>query len=163
MAGLDRTDVCNAIETLFESDSTLYGTSALINYITDSIVEFENAKVSIDKPYKMYLKAPRREKVDVRMGNNVDYNIYVEYRIEGLRSNPQTAIENIDDIEDRMQHLCDNEMWSGNNLSAYFTNTESTIINVEWENGTADIRKEEGGIKVEAEGTIRVEINRIKP
>lgn len=163
MAGLDRTDVLAAMEKLFEADSTLYGSSAYINNITDSIVEFEEAKISIDKPYKMYLKAPRREKVDVRMSGNVDYNIFVEYRIEGLKSNPQTAIENIDDIEDRMQHLCDNEMWQGSNLAAYFTNTESTVINIEWESGTAEVRKDDGGIKVESEGTIRVEINRIKP
>jgi hypothetical protein len=163
MAGLDRTDICNAIESLFESDGTLYGSSALINYITDDIVKFQKATVAVDKPYKMYLHAPRREKVDVRMGNNSDYNIFVEYRIEGLRSNPQTAIENIDDIEDRMQHLCDNEMWTGGNLSQHFTNTESSVINIEWESSSADVRHDEGGIKVESEGTIRVEINRIKP
>ena len=163
MAGLDRTSVLNAVEHLFESDSTLYGSSAFINYISDNIVDFENAKVGIDKPYKMYLKAPRRVKVDVRMSNNVDYNIFVEYRIEGLKSNPQTAIEKIDDIEDRIQHLCDNEMWTGGNLSNHFTNTESSVKNIEWESGNADTRIDEGGIKVEAQGTIRVEINRIKP
>lgn len=163
MAGLDRTDICNAIEHMLESDSILYGSSALINYISDNIVDFENAKVGIDKPYKMYLKAPRREKVDVRMSGNVDYNIFVEYRIEGLKSNPQTAIEKIDDIEDRIEHLCDNEMWMGGNLSDHFTNTESSVKNIEWESGNADTRIDEGGIKVEAQGTIRVEINRIKP
>jgi hypothetical protein len=163
MSGLDRTSVLNAIESMFESDSTLYGSSSLINYISDNIVDYESAKVGIDKPYKMYLKAPRREKVDVRMSNNVDYNIFVEYRIEGLKSNPQTAIEKIDDIEDRIQHLCDNEMWMGNNLGGHFTNAESSVINIEWESGNADTRIDEGGIKVEAQGTIRVEINRIKP
>ena len=163
MAGLDRTNILNAIESLLESDSTLYGQSALINYISDDIVRYESAKVSVDVPYKMYIKAPRREKVDVRMGNNTDYNIFVEYRIEGLKSNPQTAIENIDDIEDRIEHLCDNEMWTGGNLSTHFSNSESSVINIEWESGTCDMKKDEGGWKIESEGTIRVEINRIKP
>ena len=163
MASLTRTNICNAIETLLESDNTLYGSSAYINYITDDIVRFEAAKVGVDKPYKMFLKAPRREKVDVRMGNNVDYNIFVEYRIEGLKSNPQTSYEQLDLIDERIEHDCDNQMWEGTNLSTCFSNSESTVINIEWEGSTCDIRKDEGGYKVECEGTIRVEINRIKP
>lgn len=163
MACLDRTDVCAAIEALLEADSELYGASGHLNYITDNIVEFENARVSIDKPYKMYLKAPRRDKIDTRMGNNADYAITVEYRIEGLKSNPQTAIEKIDDIDERIDYLIDNQMWTGNNLSGHFTNSESTIIDMVFEGSEADTRKDEGGWKVECEGTIRVEINRVKP
>jgi len=162
MGSLDRTNICAAIEALLEADTTLYGPSAYINYISDNIVDYENARVGVDKPYKMYIKAPRREKVDVRMCSNVDYNIFVEYRIEGLKSNPQTAIEKIDDIDDRIQHLCDNQMWSGNNLAPYFTNAECTVVNIEWEGSNAYTRKDDGGWKVDAEGTIRVEINRIK-
>ena len=163
MAGMDRLQCCNAIKALFEADtSVLYGSTKLINYITTDIVKFENAKLGVDQPYKMFLKAPRREKVDVRMSGNVDYNIYVEYRIEGLKANPQTSYTNIDDIDERIEHLCDNEMWEGNNLSSYFTNAEVTIINIEWEGSNADVKKDEGGWKVESEGTIRVEINRVK-
>lgn len=162
MASLDRADICNAIESLFESDATLFGPTALINYITDKTVDYDRARVSIDKPYKMFLKAPKREKSDVRMGCNVDYVITVEYRIEGLRADPQVAMDKIDDIDDRIEHLCDNEMWTGLNLSGHFSNAECQVTNLEWEGSTADTRKDDGGWKVESEGTIRVEINRVK-
>ncbi len=163
MAGLTRRDVCNATESLFESDSTLYGSSSLINYISDKITDYEAAKVGIDKPYKMFLKATKREKIAVRMCGNVDYAYTIEYRIEGLKSNPDTAWDQLDKVDDRVEHLCDNEMWTGTCMSANHSNTESKIINIEWEGSTADIRKDEGGWKVECEGTIRLEINRIKP
>lgn len=163
MAGLDRRDICNAVESLLESDSTLYGSTSLINYISDKVTDYEQARVGVDEPYKMYLKAPRKEKIAVRMGNNVDYASVVEYTIVGLKSNPDTALDQIDDIENRIQHLCDNEMWSGGNLTTHFSNNECTIINIEWEGATADTVKEDGGWKVQSEGTIRVEINRIKP
>lgn len=163
MACLDRRDICNAIEALLESDSELYGTTGHLNYITDNIVEYDKARVTIDRPYKMFLKAPIREKIATRMGNNADYAIIVEYRIEGLRSNPQTAVDKIDDIDERIDYLIDNEMWTGNNLSSRFTNSESSVTDINTEGSEADVSKDEGGWKVECEGSIRVEINRIKP
>ena len=163
MASLTRVNICNAIESLFESDTTLYGPIGYINFITDRFVDFENSRIGIDKPYKMYLKCTRREKIEVRMGKNVDYAFTVLYRIEGLKSNPETAKEQIDIIDERIEHLCDNEMWTGNNLSSHFTNTECTIINIEWEASECDTRKDDGGWKVECEGSIRIEINRVKP
>lgn len=163
MAALTRRDVCNAVEALLEADSTLYGSGALINYITDKITDYDAARVGVDKPYKMFLKAPKREKIAVRMGNNVDYAYTVEYRIEGLQSNPDTALDQIDKVDDRIEHVFDNEMWTGANMSTRYVNTECQIINIEWEGSTADTRKDEGGWKVECEGTVRLEINRIKP
>lgn len=164
MASLTRLDICTALQDLLQDDTdNLYGPSKLINYISVKYVEWEKAKVHIDKPYKMYIKAPRKDKVNVRMGNNADYSIVATYRIEGLASDPQTAYERIDDIDERINYLCDYEMHSGNNLSTHFNNTECTVTNIEWEGSDCDTRKDEGGWKVECEGTIRIEINRINP
>lgn len=163
MASLDRIDICNAVESLLESDSTLYGSGKLINYITDNIVNFRNAKVGVDRSYKMFLSAPTREKINTRMGNNTDYAFTVDYRIEGVQSNPHTAYTNIDDIDERIEYICDNEMWTGNNLSAHFTNSECTIIDINYEGSTCEITDDDGAWKVESEGSIRIEINRIKP
>lgn len=163
MASLDRVAVCAAIKALFEADSTLYGSGKLINYITADVVKFETARVGVDKSYKMFLKATSREKIAARMGNNADYAITVLYRIEGLQSNPQTAYQNIDDVDERIDYLCDNEMWTGNNLSDHFVNAECTVINIEFQGSDCDVRIDDGGCKVECEGSIRVEINRIKP
>ena len=163
MASLDRVDVCNAIESLLESDSTLYGSGKLINYITDDVVKFERARIGVDRPFKMFLSAPTREKITARMGKNADYAIIVSYRVEGLKSNPQTSYQSVDDIDERVDYLCDNEMWTGNNLSSHFSNSECTVIDINFEGSTCDVNDDEGGWKVECEGTIRVEINRIKP
>lgn len=163
MASLDRVAICTAIEGLLEADTVLYGSDKLINYITDDVVKYENARIGVDRPYKMFLKAPSKEKIATRMGNNADYAIIVEYRVEGLKSNPQTAYQNIDDIDERVDYLCDNEMWTGNNLSSHFTNSECTVIDIVFGGSNCDVSKDEGGWKVECEGTIRVEINRVKP
>lgn len=162
MAGLDRIAVCAALESLFEADHQLYGATKMINYITDDLVKYENARIAVDKPYKMYLFAGRKDKISTRMGLNTDYSFTVTYRIEGLKSDPQTAAQNIDDIDERIDYLCDNEMWNGLNLSSHFTNSESTILNIELISSDLAVRKDTGGFKVECEGSIRLEINRIK-
>lgn len=162
MSSISRTEVCNALEALFEADTTLYGPVALINNITSNMLLYENARVSIDTPYKMFLNATTRSKIAVRASGNVDYSFTINYRIEGLRSNPQTAKENIDAIDERIEYLCDNEMWSGTNLSSQYTNASCTVLNIEWEESNVNMTSDEGGIKVECEGSIVIDINYIK-
>ena len=57
-------------------------------------------------------------------------------------------------------------MWEGWNLSEYFTNTKSQIIDMEWLGSVCNVTKAsqpEGGVlRVEAGGTMFVTVNELK-
>ena len=166
MAGVDRRNVCNALKSLFEADTgTLFGQNKLIKSISTKFKEFESAKVDIGTPYKMYIKASLKEKTEARM-QNADYTITVNYRVEGKTVEIETAVDRLDDIDDRIDYLIDNEMWSGDYLTNYLAVTGNTMINSEWVSSDVDsvLEPTEGGgvWRVHCEGVITIEINRLK-
>ncbi|MBU2177663.1 MAG: hypothetical protein KJ556_21435 [Gammaproteobacteria bacterium] len=166
MASLDRKNIIDAVKALFIADTgTLYGETKLINSISVKQVEFDKAKIDAKTPYKMFLSTPDREKVETRM-QNADYAFTVRYRVEGLTVDPDEAWQKLDDIDERIDYLCDNQMWSGSNLGSYFTNSLSTINDMEFQASTCDVVREpsEKGTtwRVHLEGTIRVEVNRTR-
>lgn len=167
MASLDRKNIVDAVQDLFEADTgTLYGETKLINTISVQQTEFDKAKVSSKTPYKMFLACPDREKVETR-AQNADYAFTVRYRVEGYEVDPDVAWQKLDDIDERIDYLCDNQMWSGSNLTSYYTNTVSTILDMEFESSTCDVVREQGAgegtvWRVHLEGTVRVVVNRTR-
>ena len=167
MAGVDRINICNAYKQLFEADaSILYGQNKLINSISIKFKEFEQAKIDIGTPYKMYIKAPDKEKQEARM-QNADYIITINYRVEGKTIDPETAIERLDDIDERIDYLVDNQMWGGLYLTDYLNVDGNTLVNTEWISSSVDTVMEvtdDGGEvwRIHCEGTITAEINRLK-
>jgi hypothetical protein len=156
---LDRIEVIDIIKSLLIGDTTiLYGQDKLIKFISSNPIDYEASKVDVNTPYKMYLYAPSREPVEVR-AQNEDYAIIVNYNIEGVTRNPDTAYARLDDIDKRINYLCNNQMWTGDNLSTFFTNANCTIIDIEVQTGETNIVSDQGYLQCEAKGSIRVVIN----
>jgi len=152
---LTRKDILTAVKSLFEGDSELL--SLVKNFYIDA-AEYEKAGVGVDKGYKMFMIASPREKVQDRSQNN-DYRITVYYTIVANKSDPQKGLDNIDKIENRIDYLLSNEMWSGNYLTS---DSDSTVYDIVWESSDAEVRTEEKGLSVLSEGIIQILINRVK-
>ena len=162
MAALNRNDIVAAIDALFKADTAiLYGSGKLLEHISVRYLEFEKAKLTVGQGYKMYLKGNLREKVAARMQCS-DYIVTVESRIEGITVDPETAQQHIDDIDERIDYLIDNQMWTGVNLTPYFSNSESTVINLEWISSSCEPELINDQWRVHSEGIMTVEVNRLR-
>ena len=162
MASVDRKNVVDAIESLFNADTTiLYGDAKFINTITTNYTDFINARVTAKTSYKMFLKANSVQLIESR-AQNADYTVNVVYRVEGYMVNPQTAQDHLDDIDERIRYLIENEMHGGTYLSSHFTNSETTVIDMEWLGSDSDVVMEDKEMRVHCEGNITVSLNRVK-
>ena len=162
MASLDRKDIADAIVALFEADTTvLYGAAMLINNITSNYVQFENAKVNANTPYKMFIKTNSTELLEGR-AQNADYAVTVAYRVEGFQKDPQTAYERLDDIDERIRYLIENEMHGGTYLTSHYSNSETVVIDMEWMSSDDDVVLENDEWRVHLEGELRISLNRVK-
>lgn len=160
---LDRHDILAALKSLFEADTTvLYGKGLLLNHISINLKEFEKAAVNIYEPYKMYMIASEKNKIATGMNKNTDVEFIIEYRIEGLARDPEEAYQNIDDIDERIEHLVDNEMWGGTKLTGHFSDSESSVIDMEHISSNLDIDVDDNNqLNVYCDGSIRVLIDRV--
>lgn len=158
---LDRKGIADAIRDFLKADTTtLYGDSKYLQLIESNAVYFTKAKVSNKNPNALYLWVSSIDTQEERMQNG-DYRYMVDMRFESKYSNPDDAIDNIDNALERVNKLLNTEIRDGNDLSSYYTDTNAMVIDIVPTNSTLSQPLDENGvINVEIEGAITVIVNR---
>ncbi len=161
---LDRAGITTAFADMLKADTgTLYGVGKLLSIIEDKMVEFSKAKVSNLKPYGLYLWTSSEGTRSVRSQNeDTDYNINM--RFEAVATKIETAKDRLDDAYERVKYLTNDQMWTGLNLTQYYTDSNRRIDNIEPIISEMPEPDEIEGqhLIVEIEGAILVTINRWK-
>ena len=163
---LDRDGISTAIANMLKADSALYGTTtaSLLQIIEGDPKKFNKAKVNAKRqPYGMYLWAEASDSISIRSQNkDVLYGIGV--RFEGLNIDTTAGMRVVEDAYNRAMLLIDKQMWDGQYLTAYYTDTTATVINMESVGSTfpAPDEGERGFFTIEIEGAATVEINRFQ-
>lgn len=157
---LDRNGVSDMLRDCLRADTTtLYGTSKLVQVISSDWTEFNNASADTVKPFKLYLECPTKSPSEVR-AQNADDEYLVNMRIEGYKIDPDTAVATIDDIDAQVELLVNQQMYSGQMFTAYFTDSNAQVIDAEYHTGDLTAEKQGERIVVECAATIIVKINR---
>jgi hypothetical protein len=161
-ATLDRYGISTAIANMLIADgSILYGSGRLLQIIEPSPIEFSNAKVDNHNQYGLYLWAEPEDTVDVRAHNGDDSYI-INMRFEGIELDPYTAVKAIDNAYERVKFLVNSQMWQGQYLTDYYTDSKANVINIEPITSVLPppIEGETNHVVIEIDGAIRIEINR---
>lgn len=163
MAALTDGAVSNMVVAMLKADTgTLYGRGKYIsldNIINDEVY-YDDGKVDISNPYRLFLAVESNSPGEVRMHNR-DYTVTIKYRIEGLSGKLSEATERLDNIDTRLSYLVNNQMWSGNYFTGYFTNTECTIIDAVIGETSSGITNENNQWRAHSEGSIAITVNYI--
>ena len=162
---LDRDGISTAIAEMLRADSTLYGptTASLLQIIEGDPKKFNKAKVNAKRQrYAMYLWAEASDTVVVRPQNK-DVLFSINTRFEGLNADITAGMRVVEDAYNRAMLLIDSQMWDGQYLTQYYTDTTATVINMESVGSTFPPPEEgeRGFFSIEIEGAATVEINRI--
>jgi hypothetical protein len=159
---LNRAGIAAMICDCLKADTAiLYGPSRLVQVITHDPVLFIQAAVDINKPYKLFIWTPDNPTTAVRSQNS-DEMFVLNYRIEGLAVIPETAFQTIDKIDQQIKVLINAQMFSGLYFSAYYTDAQGKVFDVERSDASIEVVKTEGGtIAAECKGGINVLINRL--
>lgn len=158
---LDRLGIADAVRDFLKADTTiLYGDSKYVQLIESNSVYYEKAKVNNKNQNAMFLRVSSKDTQEERMQNG-DYQYIIDVRFESLYSNPNVAIENIDNALERVEVLLNTEIRTGNDLSSYYTDANANIIDIVTTNSTvSEPTHENSVVSVEIEGAISVIVNR---
>ena len=155
---IDKVGIANVLKELFEADtSVLYGSSKLVQTISTSAVDFVQAKVDNNKPYKLFLICEDKQTVEV-LPQTARHRYIVSYRIEGVMITPETARAQIDDIDARIDVLINSQMHTGNMFVPYYSDSTNRIVDAEYDNSglITDMRGER--IFAECSGAISISV-----
>ncbi len=159
---LDRRGIARALRDLFRNDTdTLYGSGKLLQLIEDKAALFSKAKVNNNNPNALYLWVDLSDTTEERM-QNADTSYLCNFRFESIQVNPENASNTIDDSLERINFLINREMYDGQVLSEYYTDTNAQVINMVSISSTFEPPEstEEKKMTIEIEGAVEIEINR---
>ena len=159
---LDRRGIARALRDLFRSDTTvLYGDGKLLQLIEDKAALFSKAKVNYNNPNALYLWVDLSDTTEERM-QNTDSSYLCNFRFESIQVNPENAANTIDDSLERINYLINEEMYTGQVLSSYYTDSSAQIINMVPLSSTFEYPESTDGKRmiIEIEGAIEIEVNR---
>lgn len=159
---LDRDGIAAAFADMLKADTTtLYGASKLVQIIDPNPIRFTKAKINNSKPVGIYLWAEPEDTVDVR-SQNTDEQFIINMRFEGINLDPQNAEKQIDDAYEQVKLLTNTQMWNGQMMTAYYTDSNAQIFNIEPITSTLPPPEpvENQRIVIEIEGAVLVEVNR---
>ena len=154
---------------MLEADTgTLYGTGKLLSAgeIVATEVDFETARIeagaqATTNPYRMFLRCERGDSIDVR-AQNEDCTYRVELRVEGYDMNFETVKAHVDDIIERVRYLVNAQMWSGDNLSSYYSDASAKVLDMVSLIGDSVVEDEGGMYRVHGAMEITVTVNRLR-
>lgn len=159
---LNRAGISKMIRDCLKADvATLYGPGKLLSAIESNPVLFGMARVDNLTPFKMYLWARDKSKASVGSQNN-DSTFVVNYRIEGLNVDPENVAEQIDEIDEQIELLINEQMYSGNHFVGYYTDSKAQVYDTEYDSSALEVKTVENNVRAECEGAITIRINRIK-
>lgn len=161
---LDRDGISTAVAYMLKANSTLYGstTGSLLQIIEGDPKLFSKAKVNAKRqPYGLYLWAESSDSIEVR-AQNKDVIYGINMRFEGLGLDITSVYKVIEDAYNLSMRLIDKQMWDGQYLTAYYSDSTATVINMESVGSSLPPpeEKERGFFASEIEGAATVEINR---
>lgn len=159
---LDKRGITKAVRDLFRNDTdTLYGSGKLLQLIEDKAALFSKAKVSNNNPNALYLWVDLSDTTEERM-QNADTSHLCNFRFESIQVNPENASNTLDDSLERIKYLINKEMYDGQVLSEYYTDTNAQVINMVLLTSTFEPPESTDGKKmiIEIEGAIEIEVNR---
>jgi len=161
---LDRKGIVKAFVDLLKSDtSVLYGSGKLLNIINDKSIKFAKSRVNNKKPFGLYVWCVDETISMYRMQNN-DEIYELNFRYEAIAADPETAVQQIDDANERVKLLANLQMYNGQMMSAYYTDSNAQVININPINSSlpAPESTEEKKTIIEIESAIEIEINRYR-
>jgi len=160
---LDRDGISIAIANMLKADSNLYGatTASLLQIIEGDPKKFDKAKVDAKRNrYGLYLWAEASDSVSVR-SQNKDIMYTINMRFEGANQNVTAGLEVIEDAYNMVMDLIDAQMWDGQYLTAYYTDSTASVINMESVSSSLPAPEvSDSFFTLEVEGVATVEINR---
>jgi hypothetical protein len=161
---LDRSGVTIAVVDMLKADSVLYGASGLVQKIESKSVEFSNARADAKRNRTvLYMWSSPEETSDVRMQNS-DENYTINMRFETLNIDYEAGVRNIDDAYERVKILTNDQMFNGQMLTAYYTDSTAQIFNIEPTVSSLPeplVEEDRPGVIVsEVESAIIVQVNR---
>lgn len=158
---LDRQGVLVMLSDMLKNDTTmLFGQGKLLQQININATLYEDAAVTNNKPFQLFFRASPRETLVYKMQNS-DIAYTIDYRICGIRRDPDEVRQKIDDIDERMLYLINNEMYTGNNFTSWYTDSTAIVFDVSIDNSSLDVEVRDTKIIAECEGGISVFINRL--
>jgi hypothetical protein len=162
---LDRVGISIAVANLLKDDtSVLYGASNLLQVIEGDPKKFNKAKVDAKRNrHGLYLWASAEGEPNIR-SQNADFTYSIGARFEGLDVDTTKLYGHLDDAYERCKDLINDEMYSGGYLTNYYTDTNSTVIDIRTTESDLPepTEAERQRIVVEIESAFIIEINRIK-
>ena len=124
VTAINRTGVAEMVSDMFEADTTiLYGSDKLVQIITFDRVLFEKAKVDLNNKYKMFIDANPKDTIEKR-SQNCDELYTLNYRIEGIHSDPDESAKIIDQIDEQVSVLIDAQCYNGDLFTDYYTDSK---------------------------------------
>ncbi len=161
---LNKQGIATALKDLFEADTdTLYGSGKLLQYISADPKLYRKAKCDRLRPCRLYISVTPCNTIDVR-SQNTDESYEIDLRFIASQSNYTTAINKLDEAYERIKYLINNEMWSGTMLTAYYTDTNAKVINMEPVSGELPPPEDDdtNDITIDADCSATVIVNRWK-
>ena len=161
---LDRDGISTAVAKMLQANSTLYGntTASLLQIIEGDPKKFSSAKVNAKRQrYGLYLWAESSDSVEVR-AQNKDVIFGINMRFEGINIDLTAGIQVIEDAYNMAMLLIDKQMWDGQYLTAYYSDSTASVINMESVGSSLPPpeKGEKSFFSSEIEGAATVEINR---
>jgi len=159
---LDRKGICTAFADMLKADTTtLFGTNKLLQTIESTGTKFDKAKVNIKSPFGLYIWCEDKIPIDERMQNSDDLYI-LNFRYEGRASVRETAIENIDDADEQVTKLARAQMFEGQQLTGYYTDSNAQVIDVAPSTSSlpAPEEREDNMVIIENEAALEIQVNR---
>jgi len=163
-AVLDRQGVCDAIAQLLKGDtSTLYGTGKLVSIIDSDPTKYYQARVDRSRPFAIYLWAEQNDTGEGRM-QNVDDAYSVDLRYVGSGMQVNNIMAQLDNAHETVKNIVRSEMWDGNYLSGYHTDSDATVLDIVVSSSTlsAPEETETGELIFNVEGAITILVNKLK-
>ena len=159
---LNRKGIATMIADMLKADtSVLYGTSKLVQKIESNPTLFRKASVDIEKPYGIFIWCPENPTEQIRSQNS-DETFLINFRVEGLASDTETAVINLDLIDQRIKVLINNQMHEGLNFSSFYSDSKAQVVDVERTEAIAEVIFENERLISECSGAIKVLVNRWK-
>jgi hypothetical protein len=158
---LDKSGVSIAIADMLKADTTtLYGTGNLLQIIEPNPVKYSKAKIDNTNAYGLYLWAEGDD--NLSRSQNKDQQFIINMRFEGKNLDPNNAVQQIDDAYQQVLSLVDTQMWNGQMMTDYYTDTNAQIFNLEPIASSLPAPEPGDGqtVIIEIEGAILVEVNR---
>ena len=138
VATLNRDGISEVFADMLKADTdVLYGATKLVQVITHDPTLYDNAKVDLANPFKMFCWATE-EQTDTFQMQSVMEVYTINIRIVGKLSIVQDMIKMLDKINERIKYLVNAQMFGADRFAAYYTDTDARIENCYITNSTIE-------------------------